>query len=207
MLYLLSYGDINQLFLTIVNTVEIFFLFAGLSVIITKNPIVSVLFLISLFLLVSIYLITVGIQFIGISYLLVYIGAVSILFLFILMLIDIRISELHTETMNNILISLLIGVFIYIPVSLIFINVNVGVNNIFIWFMYKTFADVSNEYISYISHNSWEGFIIENIDITAIGNILYTNISLWLIISLLILLLAMVGAIVINLDVKPTSKN
>jgi len=206
MLYLLSYGDINQLYLTIVNTVEIFFLFSGLSVIITRNPIVSVLFLISLFLLVSIYLITVGIHFIGISYLLVYIGAVSILFLFILMLIDIRISELHTETMNNILISLLIGIYIYIPISLIFINVNVGINNIFIWFIYKTFVDISNEYISYISHNSWEGFIIENIDITAIGNILYTNISLWLIISLLILLLAMVGAIVINLDVKSNSR-
>ena len=44
-------------------------------------------------------------------------------------------------------------------------------------------------------------------DITAIGNILYTNISLWLIISLIILLLAMVGAIVINLDVKSNSKN
>ena len=207
MLYLLSYGDINQLYLTIVNTIEIFFLLSGLSVIITKNPIVSVLFLISLFLLVSIYLITIGIHFIGISYLLVYIGAVSILFLFILMLIDIRISELHTETMNNILISLLLGIFIYVPISLIFINVNIGINNIFVWYIYKTFVNVSNEYISYISHNSWEGFIVENIDITAIGNILYTNISLWLIVSLLILLLAMVGAIVINLDIKSNSKN
>jgi NADH-ubiquinone oxidoreductase chain 6 len=207
MLYLLSYGDINQLLLTIVNTVEIIFLLSGLSVIISKNPIVSVLFLISLFLLVSIYLITIGIHFIGISYLLVYIGAVSILFLFILMLIDIRISELHSETMNNVLISLLLGIFIYVPISLVFVNVNVGVNNIFISYIYKAFTDISNEYIKYIYHNSWEGFIVENIDITAIGNILYTNISLWLIISLLILLLAMVGAIVINLDVKPNSNN
>jgi NADH-ubiquinone oxidoreductase chain 6 len=154
MLYLLSYGDMNQLFLTIVNTIEIFFLLSGLSVIITKNPIVSVLFLISLFLLVSIYLITIGIHFIGISYLLVYIGAVSILFLFILMLIDIRISELHTETMNNILISLLLGIYIYVPISLIFFNINIGVNNIFISFIYKTFVDGSKDYIKYISHNS-----------------------------------------------------
>lgn len=207
MLYLLNDGNINHLFLGIVNTIEIFFLFSGLSVIITKNPIVSVLFLISLFLLVSIYLITIGIYFIGISYLLVYIGAVSILFLFILMLIDIRISELHTETMNNILISLLLGIYIYIPISLIYTNINISNNNIFLGFIYNIFVNSYNEYISYISYNSWEGFIVENIDITAIGNILYTNISLWLIISLLILLLAMVGAIVINLDAKPNSNN
>jgi len=207
MLYLLNYGDINNLYLIIVSIIEIFFLFSGLSVIITRNPIVSVLFLISLFLLVSIYLITVGVHFIGISYLLVYIGAVSILFLFILMLIDIRISELHTETMNNILLSLLIGIFIYIPISLIFININIGINNIIVWYIYAFFTNVYNEYAKYITHNSWEGFIVENMDITAIGNILYTNISLWLIISLIILLLAMVGAIVINLDVKSNSNN
>ena len=73
--------------------------------------------------------------------------------------------------------------------------------------MDKIYLKKHNEYIKYISHNSWEGFLIENIDIKAIGNILYTNISIWLIISLLILLLAMVGAIVINLDIKPNKNN
>jgi len=43
-----------------------------------------------------------GINFIGLSYLLVYVGAVSILFLFILMLINVRISELVTENNNSI---------------------------------------------------------------------------------------------------------
>ena len=59
----------------------------GILVIISKNPIVSVLFLIGLFLCISAYLILTGLNFIGLSYLLVYVGAVSILFLFILMLI------------------------------------------------------------------------------------------------------------------------
>ena len=45
-----------------------------------RNPIVSVLFLIGLFLSISCYLIIIGINFIGLSYLLVYVGAVSILF-------------------------------------------------------------------------------------------------------------------------------
>jgi len=55
--------------------------------IISKNPISSILFLIGLFICVSIYLILIGMTFIGISYLLVYIGAVSMLFLYLLTLI------------------------------------------------------------------------------------------------------------------------
>jgi NADH-ubiquinone oxidoreductase chain 6 len=49
-------------------------------------------------------------NFIGLSYLLVYIGAVSILFLFILMLINIRISELLHETSNSIPLAIIIGI-------------------------------------------------------------------------------------------------
>ena len=83
----------------------------GIFVIISKNPVVSVLFLIGLFLSISCYLILAGLNFIGLSYLLVYIGAVSILFLFILMLINVRISELTSETNNSIPLAIIIGVF------------------------------------------------------------------------------------------------
>jgi len=51
-----------------------------------------------------------GINFIGLSYLLVYVGAVSILFLFILMLINIRVSELITDSSNSIPLAIVIGV-------------------------------------------------------------------------------------------------
>jgi NADH-ubiquinone oxidoreductase chain 6 len=197
MLYLLLYDNSSEFFVNLTSTLEILFLVPGLLVIISKNPIVSILFLIALFLLVSIYLILLGINFIGISYLLVYIGAVSILFLFILMLIDIRISELHIETMNNVILAIVLGIFLYIP--LLFINIS----NFNLLYVYNKILNATNKNVNYIFHNTWEGSIVENIDITAVGNILYTNISLWLILSLLILLLAMVGAIVINLDVKP----
>jgi NADH-ubiquinone oxidoreductase chain 6 len=83
----------------------------GIFVIISKNPIVSVLFLIGLFLSISAYLMMLGINFIGLSYLLVYVGAVSILFLFILMLINVRISELVTDTSNSIPLAIIIGIF------------------------------------------------------------------------------------------------
>ena len=49
----------------------------GILVIVSKNPIVSVLFLIGLFLCIAAYLILTGLNFIGLSYLLVYIGAVK----------------------------------------------------------------------------------------------------------------------------------
>jgi NADH-ubiquinone oxidoreductase chain 6 len=79
-------------------------------VIISKNPIVSVLYLIGLFFNIACYLILLGISFIGLSYLLVYVGAVSILFLFILMLINVRVSELVTESTNSIPLILTIPV-------------------------------------------------------------------------------------------------
>jgi NADH-ubiquinone oxidoreductase chain 6 len=88
-------------------------LLCGIFVIISKNPIISVLFLIGLFLSVSTYLMLSGMTFIGIAYLVVYIGAVSILFLFILMLINVRVSELQSNTNNSLPLALIIGPFLY----------------------------------------------------------------------------------------------
>jgi NADH-ubiquinone oxidoreductase chain 6 len=101
---------LNVLTETLTNGYKVEFLFVlsltciflGISIIITKNPILSVLFLIALFFSVSLYLMLIGLYFMGLSYLLVYVGAISILFLFILMLINVRISELLTEGKNSI---------------------------------------------------------------------------------------------------------
>ena len=70
--------------------------------------------LIALFAYISFYLIIIGLSFIGLSYLIVYIGAVSILFLFILMLINIRTSELQSNTSNSIPLAIIIGIIIII---------------------------------------------------------------------------------------------
>ena len=181
MLYLYIFD--SELHLYIIYILSIFLILFGLFVIISKNPIISVFFLIILFLSVSIYLILTGIVYIGISYLLVYIGAVSILFLFTLMLIDIRISELLTETNNNLYLS--------INISILFFGT--------MYFYSNMYSNVYLNKIKHIFYNTWEGSLIESTDIIAIGNIIYTNLFIWLIISLLILLLAMVGAIKINI--------
>ena len=65
----------------ILDIISLVAILCGILVIISKNPIVSVLFLIGLFLSIASYLIILGLNFIGLSYLLVYVGAVSILFL------------------------------------------------------------------------------------------------------------------------------
>src|ERR1700743_1953074 len=111
MLYILKemvFNGYKDIFLDFLYVISII---CGILVIISKNPIVSVLFLIGLFLSISCYLIMLGLNFIGLSYLLVYIGAVSILFLFILMLINVRISELLIDSINSIPLAILLGSF------------------------------------------------------------------------------------------------
>jgi NADH-ubiquinone oxidoreductase chain 6 len=100
----------------ILDIVSLFAILCGILVIVSKNPIVSVLFLIGLFASISCYLIMLGLSFIGLSYLIVYIGAVSILFLFILMLINIRISELQNNTSNSIPLAIAIAISFNYPI-------------------------------------------------------------------------------------------
>jgi len=96
----------------VLDILSVLAILSGISVIISKNPVVSVLYLIALFAAVSSYLIIIGLNFIGLSYLIVYIGAVSILFLFILMLINIRTSELQSNTSNSIPLTIIVGIII-----------------------------------------------------------------------------------------------
>src|SRR5580704_9913572 len=101
----------------ILDIISLVAILCGILVIISKNPIVSVLFLIGLFLSISSYLIILGINFIGLSYLLVYVGAVSILFLFILMLINVRVSELYVDTSNSVPLAIMVIVLFNYPLN------------------------------------------------------------------------------------------
>ena len=126
----MTYEGLSIIYVYIALT---FFIFSGVLVIISKNPIISVFFLIFLFLSISIYLILVDIKFIGISYLLVYVGAVSILFLFILMLINIRISELLSNTSNSIPLAIIITIAFNYPIYQILPYSMVGINNYIVY--------------------------------------------------------------------------
>lgn len=194
----------------------------GTIVIIIKNPIGSLMCLIGLFGAISVYLIIIGLNFIGFSYLIVYIGAVSILFLFILMLINIRNSELLSNNGNSIPLALIIIILlnyawfqlspqyityfensddlitnsIYTTIIHEFIN---NWNSIFESSLSTVNKNTTD--IMFVTSNNWDGFIAETSHISAIGMILYTVYNMWLLLASIILLLAMVGAIIIT--VKP----
>ena len=75
-------------------------LFSSVLVITSKNPVIAVTFLIAVFVNAAGYLILLGIGFVGIAYLIVYVGAITVLFLFVIMLLNIRLSEI-IETSTN----------------------------------------------------------------------------------------------------------
>jgi NADH-ubiquinone oxidoreductase chain 6 len=197
-LYEMSFGYSTG-FLDILAILSIFL---GIFIIVTKNPIISVLYLILLFSSISCYLIFIGIKFIGISYLLVYVGAVSILFLFILMLINIRVSELISDTNNNLPLALITIIAFFIPFSNLLPDARTNLNLVGFEFN-KILQDITNtKKISYVTSKNWDGNLLDSTDIMSIGNIMYTSYSIWLLITSIILLLAMVGSIVITIKQK-----
>jgi len=219
-LFLLNETFTNGYRVEVLDIISLLAILCGILVIISKNPIVSVLFLIGLFLSIASYLIILGLNFIGLSYLLVYVGAVSILFLFILMLINVRISELLSNTSNSIPLAIFITISFYYPVYPIlpysissFNNYTINLNNTYN-IIYNNYSDYFNKLfklsdteldnadIFFVTSKFWDGNLAETSHITSIGNIMYTSYSIWLILTSIILLLAMVGAIVITIKQK-----
>uniref|UniRef100_UPI0030DE2B37 NADH dehydrogenase subunit 6 n=1 Tax=Dematophora necatrix TaxID=2751867 RepID=UPI0030DE2B37 len=190
-LAILNETGTNGFMIDIIGFLSLLGISCGILVIVSKNPIVSILFLIGLFSFISCYLISLGLTFIGLSYLIVYIGAVSILFLFILMLINIRVSELQSITSNSIFLAMSIGIIFNSPV---FDSSLHNITNLYS-------LDLKNK-ILLVTSIIWDGYMAENNHITSIGNIMYTNYNIWLILASFILLLAMVGAIVITIKPK-----
>lgn len=188
----------------------------GTVVIIIKNPIGSLMCLIGLFGAISVYLIIIGLNFIGFSYLIVYIGAVSILFLFILMLINIRTSELLSNNVNSVPLALLIIIllnytwFQLSPQYMTFMETsdNIMANSVYtnvlfelVNFWKSIFITINKDIVNvmFVTSNNWDGFMTETSHMAAIGMILYTVFNMWLLIASIILLLAMVGAIIITI--------
>lgn len=194
--------DINSGFIPeMLDVIYLLSIVFGILIIINKNPIISVLFLIGLFVNISGLLIIVGFGFIGLSYILVYVGAVSILFLFILMLINIRISELTNETSNDTPLAILTVMLFYFLIARILPgNLNLINTNVDNWHVIDIYINqyIYDEQIQYASSKSWDTSLVDITHITGIGNVMYTNYAILLIIVSIILLLAMVGSIVIT---------
>lgn len=183
---------------------------SGVLVITSKNPVISVLFLISVFVNAAGYLLLLGVGFVGISYLIVYVGAIAILFLFVVMMLNIQLTEIVSvgrEYTKNLPLGFIVGSLFFfevlsvlpasysdageLPLGLFnYINgLFLGVNSSF------TSSDVHMTFSGPGADDSFTGFL----QIEAIGQGLYTYGSLWLLLGSIILLLAMLGPITLCL--------
>ena len=111
------------------------------------------------------------------------------------MLINVRISELLIDSINSIPLAILLGSFFNYFVNNVLPYMMITFNSLL--YHFSTVAKLAN-----VTSVSWDGYLAETSHITSIGNILYGNYSIWLIITSIILLLAMVGCIVITLKEK-----
>ena len=91
---------------------------AGLMVTISRNPVHSVLWLILAFLSSAGLFVLLGAEFVAMLLIIVYVGAVAVLFLFVVMMLDIDFAELKGEMARTMPLALLVGVVILMELSL-----------------------------------------------------------------------------------------
>nr|QYC35758.1 NADH dehydrogenase subunit 6 [Apophysomyces elegans] len=193
---------------------------SGVLVITSRNRIISVLFLIAVFVNVSCYLILLGINFIGLTYLIIYVGAIAILFLFVVMMMNIKLVELTEvnnkgEYTNTLRLGAIVGsLFLYelafqpVPTSVSGISSTVynlfhEINLLSVNTSFKGTAFNSAGIEAYTSFNNlWDNAFTSFQQLESVGSSLYTVHMMFLIIASMILLLAMIGPIV--LTHKPT---
>ena len=154
-------------------------IFAGSKVISSNNPIHSVFWLILAFINAAFLLLLLGLEFLPILFCIVYAGAIGIMFLFVVMLLNIKLVEISENATR------------YLPIGVI-------IGFIFLYQIYFVFTSEVTNY-----GTRWEVYdfssLVEVSNIEQMGQVLYTDYFLYFLVSSLVLLVAMIGAIVLCL--------
>lgn len=112
----------------IINILAFGTLLSSIFSITSKNPVISVIFLISTFVQAALYLILIGVHFVGISYIVIYVGAIAVLFLFVIMMINIKLTDIletGSQYTKNLPLAIAIGsLFIFIFFTIIPFDLN-----------------------------------------------------------------------------------
>lgn len=154
----------------------------------SKNAITSVLYLINVFLLSALCFLLMGAEFLSVLIIIIYVGAISILFLFVIMMLNLRIVEVYSSLINFFPIGCLLGILLYL------------------FLIYLLNFDNNLISINYLSNNLLElnqisnSLIYSTNNLFLIGDLLYNSYSYLLIYVGLILLLAMIGSMVLTVD-------
>ena len=176
----------HSLFFYFFSTVAVF---SAVMVTISRNTVYSVFFLILVFVSVSILFIMIGAEFLGMIMLIVYVGAVAVLFLFVVMMLNI--TEQITKRserkglINNISVGSVIGVIIFLELLVVIGG----------WKYKDTFLPLSSTNLNMNISNTH-----------SLGNILYTEYIHLFQISGMILLVAMIGAITLTFTKRENIK-
>jgi len=176
----------HSLFFYFFSTIAVF---ASIMVTVSRNTVYSVFFLILVFISISILFIMIGAEFLGMIMLIVYVGAVAVLFLFVVMMLNITEQVIKRSSrkglINNISVGSIVG-------AIIFLELLVVVGG---WKYKGTFVPLSSTYL--------------NLDISnthALGKFLYTDYIHLFQISGMILLVAMIGAITLTFSKRANIK-
>ena len=209
----------NKMTSIFINLLVIGMLFSSVLSITSKNPVISVIFLITTFVSAAAYLILIGINFIGISYIVIYVGAIAVLFLFVIMMINIKLTDIldtgYNYTKNLPLAILIVTLFIFI----IFQTLPFSFNNIALPFNFSPSSSVwsyvgensnliSNQVINFsnlstlINRSQSDMLLTQFEQIQVLGHNLYTYGAILLIELSIILLLAMLATIIISKNNK-----
>ena len=168
----------------------IFFVFSSLliisaiGVVTVNNPVKSAIYLVFAFFTSAVLWFLLNAEFLAIILILVYVGAVMVLFLFVVMMLDINISELKEGFVN------------YLPIGSIVFLITTA---LLITFFQTQFADVDKNIINEIK-------IIGDDNTKNLGYLLYTEYILAFEISAMILLLGIVSAITLTHQKNPANK-
>lgn len=155
-------------------------LLSSLMVISTKNPVYSVLFLILAFLNAAGIFVILHAEFLAMILIIVYVGAVAVLFLFVVMMLDIKTTIEKSNILQYMPIGLFIGFVFIAELVIVLINTKLELSNMQILSNpLNKFAELSNT--------------------KAIGSVLYTDYILHFQLAGVILLVAMIGSIVLTL--------
>ena len=164
-------------------------------VISARNPIHSVLFLVLVFCNAAGLLILLETEFLAMLFLVVYVGAIAVLFLFVVMMLNVRITELNESILRYIPIGgIILLIFLFEILSVI--------NGDLVPFFSSKLFVLDSDYIS-LNHNLnitfWSNQINPLTNVASLGEVLYTYYVYCFMVASLILLVAMIGAILLTM--------
>jgi NADH-quinone oxidoreductase subunit J len=165
----------------------LFYLFSVLlvisasMVILSQHPMFSLLFLVASFIFSAFLLFLLECEFLALLFIIVYVGAIAILFLFIVMMLESKLNNLLKNNMKYIPVGFVFSFFLLIP---LFREISIHFENSF---------DSDCFYLN--TYQNWYDLIDSITDIEVYGQVLYSYYVLQFLISGLILLLILVGIV------------